>query len=414
MRDFRPIRSTIAIGDKGGSLQSEGIGRLVGHGRDETGLLVQIDLGEAEWCPTALADVASTTALFNLGIATIFDPYDDRQKYLKLRIGGNFVHIPLVELPLSSLPAFEFLVGEEQVDHAVACLSSMTALKVSTRGAASDIMDFHRGLGGHAHEEQCRIDAYHLGIKLTGKWKMCEACKEMTMMDSTGPFPLPFVFTEGHRYIHVFIDVRSLHMRMMTSISKRETHYALERYSQLLPKGITMKGGIVRFDGAGENRAGALRMVEKLGCTPEFIAPHKSQYLGLLEKRLADCKHKGKTMLIDAGLQFGKGRRLLGEATRHAMCLKNDSVSRQLKAREGGRDGLTPRMVYEGENYKFHVTYNFPFGVVCVCHTKIEHATLTKGNGVPALYMGMAEFHPEGTARFYNPVSNFGEDYFYK
>ena len=87
------------------------------------------------------------------------------------------------------------------------------------------------------------------------------------------------------------------------------------------------------------------------------------------------------------------------------MCLKNDSVSRQLKAREGGRDGLTPRMVYEGENYKFHVTYNFPFGVVCVCHTKIEHATLTKGNGVPALYMGMAEFHPEGTARFYNPVS---------
>jgi hypothetical protein len=160
-----------------------------------------------------------------------------------------------------------------------------------------------------------------------------------------------------------------------------------------------MEGGIVRFDGAGENRAGALRVVEKLGCKPEFIAPHKSQYLGLLEKRLADCKHKGKTMLNDAGLQHGKGRRLLGDAIRHAMWLKNDSVSQKLRDRDSDNEGLTPRMVFEGKNYKMAVTYNFPFGVVCVCHTKIDNATLAKGNGIPALYMGMAEFHRQGTAR---------------
>jgi hypothetical protein len=125
----------------------------MGHGRDETGALVNIDLGEAEWCPTALADIASTKTLFDLGIATIFDPYDPRKKYLKLRVDGSFVHIPLIDIPLSSLPAFEFLVGEEQVDYAVSCISSMMALKESTRGAVCDIMEFHRGLGGHAHED---------------------------------------------------------------------------------------------------------------------------------------------------------------------------------------------------------------------------------------------------------------------
>jgi hypothetical protein len=262
--------------------------------------------------------------------------------------------------------------------------------------------------------EGCKV-GWHPAQSVKSKTdRVIEKVGEMTMMDSTGPFPLPFIFTDGHRYIHALIDVCSLHMRMMTTLSKKDAGYALERYSQLLPKGISMQGGIVRFDGAGENRAGALRVVEKLGCTPEFIAPHRSQQLGLLEKRLADCKHKGKTMLIDAGIHLGEGRRLLGEATRHSIHIKNDSVSRQLMEKVNSKTPLTPRMVFEGINYKPKRTYNIPFGAVCVCHTKIENATLSKGNGIPALYMGMAEFHPEGTARCYNPVTKrllFSQDF---
>ncbi len=56
---------------------------------------------------------------------------------------------------------------EEKVDHAVAWLSSITdlkALKVLTKGAVCNIMDFHRGLGGHAYEDQLHVDTYHQGI----------------------------------------------------------------------------------------------------------------------------------------------------------------------------------------------------------------------------------------------------------
>ena len=94
-------------------MTSEGIGRLVGRARDERGELVEIDLGEAEWCPTAIADIASTTTLFKMGIATIMDPYDERQKYMKMKdTTNNFVYIPLVEIKGSGLPAFEFMVEE--------------------------------------------------------------------------------------------------------------------------------------------------------------------------------------------------------------------------------------------------------------------------------------------------------------
>ncbi len=48
---------------------------------------MEIYLGEAAWCPIALEDLASTTALLKVGIATIFDPYSNRQKYLNLCVG---------------------------------------------------------------------------------------------------------------------------------------------------------------------------------------------------------------------------------------------------------------------------------------------------------------------------------------
>ena len=154
LKDIRYGRSDLAIGEESTSLTSEGIGRLVGRARDERGELVEIDLGEAEWCPTAIADIASTTTLFKMGVATIMDPYDERQKYMKMKDTTNtFVYIPLVEIEGSGLPAFEFLIEEHDIEEATVCMASMKALRESTEGASLDLIIFHRGLGGHAHEE---------------------------------------------------------------------------------------------------------------------------------------------------------------------------------------------------------------------------------------------------------------------
>ncbi len=97
---------------------------------------MRIYMGDTEWCPTALADIASATTLFNLGIATTLDPYDSHQKFFQLNVDDKMVFI-------SRLPAFGLLIGEEQLEQKVTCISSMTALKESMTGAATHKMDFH-------------------------------------------------------------------------------------------------------------------------------------------------------------------------------------------------------------------------------------------------------------------------------
>ncbi len=112
-------------------------------------------------------------------------------------------------LPGYNVPVIQF----KPLEHSAFMLTAAKLVKNSSMGATMDINEFHRGQGGHKASRAKLVQmAKLLGIRLTGKLRMCEAChvgllvktpispgSEMvvpnpgylTILYLSGPFPFP-------------------------------------------------------------------------------------------------------------------------------------------------------------------------------------------------------------------------------
>ena len=162
----------------------------------------------------------------------------------------------------------------------------------SEAGATLDMNDFHRGAGGHASTRAQHVKhAEKIGIKLTGKLRMCEAChmglliknpipkettkvverpgQELTFLDLTGPFPVPEPET-SFVYFALFVDALSTRPTPIFLTRKQDVPLAIESYYNML-RGANIVMKVIRMDGDGTNvTASVAKVLERLNIQLEM------------------------------------------------------------------------------------------------------------------------------------------------
>ena len=235
-------------------------------------------------------------------MATIFDVDDVHGIHIRVtEPDGERRYIPMKRLEGVRLPVLEF----KPIFEGVALMTAAQLVKSSIMGAVQDINDFHRGAGGHiGTRAQLVKHAERLGIRLTGKLRMCEACHmgaliknsipvttdmiltvpgQLTYLDLTGPFPVPEP-DSNFLYCGMLVDAVSTRPTPMFMQRKQEIPMIIEAYHAML-KSAGYKMTVLRVDGDKANVTNSVgKVLERLNIHLEMSYPNAAQLMGMVER----------------------------------------------------------------------------------------------------------------------------------
>jgi hypothetical protein len=183
-------------------------------------------------------------------------------------------------LPGVDLPALTF----RPMNEAIYLVTAAQLVKNSSAGATQDINDFHRGRGGHQASRSKLVKmAKLLGITLTGKLKMCEACHvglliktpipavsemkapspgHLTFFDLSGPFPVAEP-DSNFLYLCMFVDAASSRVNVNFIVRKHDIPTSLDGYFTAI-KAAGYKAEYLCMDGDPANvTASVAKVLEK-------------------------------------------------------------------------------------------------------------------------------------------------------
>ena len=196
--------------------------------------------------------------------------------------------------------------------------ASAKALVVA-KPTTCDIMMFHQ-LVGHPGEDVTRRIAQVAGLRLTGKWNVCEKCSEARVMrhavpkstetqaekragrvfiDLAGPFHVESL--AGSRFAMLCVDDFSRY-KIVAFMAKTSDATAVLR----APAGLNI--GVIRTDNGGEFQGAFQSLLAELGIKHERIPPYTPQYNGVAERTLG--LYRDKTVALLRGVTEGASERI--------------------------------------------------------------------------------------------------------
>ena len=285
---------------------------------------LQLILRDTLYVPGLVSNLFSVNKAREEG-ATIFE----RDGFLGLKMENEEI---IFNIPLRS--KFGYVLG------AYIKPVGIEAERITVQQTSIDINKYHAMLG-HPGEEYVRSTAKSLDVKLTGKFKKCEACAKgkaqrtpvsnLPMMEESRPrerYGMDIsssnsISIGGRRYWVIWIDygtnyIWSMFLKEKSELVDRGIQFLRERAREY-------KGRMfVRCDNAGENRALADAIGEiGMNVQFEFTAPGTPQQNGKAERAFATIWGKMRSCMIHAGFTQKMKENLFAEVINTLTCLHN-------------------------------------------------------------------------------------------
>jgi hypothetical protein len=296
------------------------------------------------------------------------------------------------------------------VDQPISKIGGVATKKKSSVPKSMDINRLHDVLG-HKGEGLLRKTCKHLGIKVTGEMKACEACgiakaKQKSLskttstkaskpghrlfFDAAGPFQ-PTV--NKNLYIFCITDDNSRFSWVYFGKQKSEIgQHVKALVIQLKALGYDIR--YLRCDDAGENKALEIFCAEQ-GIALEKTAANTPQQNGVVERKLTVLIQRAHAQMRAANFDQDARDKLWAESVNTANDMENISSNTLNKE--------SPYKLFTGKESKLY-SQLIEFGRIGQVPVRKQFRGKWKEKSYKAIMVGYAKNHAADTYRLYNPA----------